>query len=33
MLKNFAKYIKANVADDVTDSTTHLIVDSGMLTF
>jgi hypothetical protein len=30
MLKNYAKYIKATVADDVTDSTTHLVVDSGM---
>ena len=29
MLKNFARYIKADVADDVTDTTTHLVVDSG----
>lgn len=30
MVKRFAKLIKANVADEVTDTTTHLIVESGM---
>jgi hypothetical protein len=29
ILNGFAKYIKAKVSQDVTDSTTHLIVDSG----
>jgi hypothetical protein len=28
-LKHFAKLINGNLADDVTDTTTHLVVDSG----
>ncbi len=28
MLKRFAKFIKATVADDVSETTTHLVVES-----
>lgn len=31
MVKRFARFIKATVADDVTDTTTHLVVESGMI--